>query len=262
VSAFGNEDLNGDRMMEGAFKRSIEALKAAGKMMPVVWSHQHDQLPIGEIDPADMKETKDGLVVAGRMFIHDSEQAKSVWDSMKRGLISAWSFAFTVPPGGDKIGKDGVREINEATVYEVGPTLIGANPLAQTIALAGGDVELKSLVDLKSPPWHVEKRGDEWCVLLDEDGSTVKCHATKAQASAHMAALYANASSAEVENKRGRRISAATAAVLSRMREELDGLLAVESDEPDEASAPISEADRFRLQLAELDAYLSERGRK
>jgi HK97 family phage prohead protease len=266
VSAFGNTDLNGDRMMEGAFKRSIEALKEAGKLLPVMWSHQHNQLPIGEVDPRDMHETADGLTVAGRMFIDDENnpQARSVWESMKRGLISAWSFAFTVPEGGEKMGEDGIREINEAQLYEVGPTLIGANPLAQTIALASGQtVELKSLMELKSPPWHVEKRDDEWCVILDEDGTTVKCHPTKADATAHMAALYANATSGDVETKRGRRHSAATVAVLARMREELDGLLTDESNEDDasEKSAPLSEADKLRLQLAELEAVVSERGR-
>jgi hypothetical protein len=78
-----------------------------------------------------------------------------------------------------------------------------------------------------------------------------------------MAALYANATSGDVETKRGRRHSAATVAVLARMREELDGLLTDESNDDDasEKSAPLSEADKLRLQLAELEAFVSERGR-
>jgi hypothetical protein len=48
------------------------------------------------------------------------------------------------------------------------------------------------------------------------------------------------------------------------MRQELDSLLSEgvdEDDDQEQASAPLSEAERLRLQLAELDAYLSERGR-
>jgi hypothetical protein len=209
VSAFGNEDLNGERVLKGAFKRTIQALKDAGKMLPVVWSHQHDQVPIGEIDPNDIRETDAGLVVAGKFFLDDPE-ALSVWKAMRRGLITAWSFAFT--PVEERVGKDGVREIMDLDLYEVGPTLIGANPEAQTIAL-------KAIAHPDEPA---------------------------------------------TDTKRGRRISAATASVLERMRQELDSLLSEgvdEDDDQEQASAPLSEAERLRLQLAELDAYLSERGR-
>jgi len=66
----------------------------------------------------------------------------------------------------------------------------------------------------------------------------------------------------ETETKAGRRHSDATRRVLTRMRQELDDLLADESDEPTEASEQqLSEADRLRLTLAELEQYLAQRGR-
>ena len=213
ISAFGNEDLNGERVLKGAFKRTIQAFKDAGKMIPVVWSHQHNQLPIGEVDPNDMVETERGLDVAGKLFLADPN-ALEVWKSMRRGLITAWSFAFT--PTKERVGDDGVREIIDLDLFEVGPTLIGANPQAQTLAL------------------KAVTRPDE----PDEPAT---------------------------ETKRGRRISAATSAVLVRMRQELDDLLADGSDDDEEPEAKTAseptEAEKYRLQLAELDAYLSQRGR-
>lgn len=234
VSAFGNEDLNGDRVLRGAFKRTIQAFKAAGKMIPVVWSHQHNQLPIGEVNPDDMRETEKGLDVAGKLFL-DDPNAMEVWKSMRRGLITAWSFAFA--PTKERIGDDGVREIMDLDLFELGPTLVGANPQAQTIAL-------KSL-------------GDQIVLVpgtsITTNTGTITVNTT---------------SGGEPDTKRGRRISAATAGVLTRMRQELDDLLADGSDEDDEdaeaktaSEEPLSEADRLRLQLAELDAYLSQRGR-
>ena len=144
VSAFNNDDLNGDRMMPGAFSRTIEEWRARKRPIPVVWSHGHENPEdfIGEVDPADVKETDAGLVVAGKLFVDRSERAASIFDLMKRGLISAWSFAFTTKD--ERIADDGVREVLDVDLIEVGPTLVGANPDAQTIALKA--------LDTKSPP--------------------------------------------------------------------------------------------------------------
>ena len=46
-------------------------------------------------------------------------------------------------------------------------------------------------------PWHVEHRGQEWCVIKDSDSSNEGCHDTEEMAKRHMAALYANEPSAE-----------------------------------------------------------------
>ncbi len=44
----------------------------------------------------------------------------------------------------------------------------------------------------KSPPWHIAEQDGEFCVIVDEDDSVVKCYSTEAEAVAHMRALYAN----------------------------------------------------------------------
>lgn len=41
-------------------------------------------------------------------------------------------------------------------------------------------------------PWHIEKRGDEFCVIKDADDSTAGCHPSKAAATAQLRALYAS----------------------------------------------------------------------
>lgn len=41
-------------------------------------------------------------------------------------------------------------------------------------------------------PWHVEHRGDEWCVVKDDDGETVACHDSEAKAKRQLRALYAS----------------------------------------------------------------------
>jgi len=41
-------------------------------------------------------------------------------------------------------------------------------------------------------PWHISKRGSQWCVILDTTGESEGCHDTEAAAKRQMAALYAN----------------------------------------------------------------------
>lgn len=48
-------------------------------------------------------------------------------------------------------------------------------------------------------PWHIEKRGDEYCVIKDANGSSSGCHPTEDDANAQMRALYAS----EKEQKEG-----------------------------------------------------------
>lgn len=263
VSVFGNADRNGDRVLPGAFTKTLANWKQAGNPIPVIWSHQHGDLPsmLGGVDPNDVQETKDGLVVAGRLDIENNPKAAEVFALMQKGLITNWSFAFETRDF--SMTSDGIRELKQIDLFEVGPTLVGANPEARTLALKSATVEEKS------PPWHVEERAGEFCVILDEDGSTVKCHPTKAEATAHMRALYANATSAdpevkerEIEDKRGRRISSATAATLSAFKTDLQRHIAALDEllEEVEEAAPVTQADLARQEMADVATFLSERG--
>lgn len=52
-------------------------------------------------------------------------------------------------------------------------------------------------------PWSIKKRGGKFCVVKDDDNSTVKCHATRAEALAQQRALYASEAkeAAEIHGK-------------------------------------------------------------
>lgn len=41
-------------------------------------------------------------------------------------------------------------------------------------------------------PWHIEKRGEEWCVIKDSDGTNTGCSDSRKKAQAHLRALYAS----------------------------------------------------------------------
>jgi HK97 family phage prohead protease len=135
VSVFGNVDLVGDRVMPGAFEKSLAAIKNAGRSIPFVWSHQWSDpnAYIGVV--RDAKETPEGLLVRAELF--DTPTAQHIRTLLASGVVSEFSFAYDVINSAE--GKDGVTELTELHVLEVGPTLKGANPATQLVGVRSLD---------------------------------------------------------------------------------------------------------------------------
>lgn len=134
ASVFGNVDLVGDRMVQGAFSKTLARWRKSGDPIPVVLSHDWDDPMkyVGKADPRAVIETEDGLLVQGTLDVGNGNPvADQVYKLMKQRLLKGWSFGYTVPEGGEKIGKDGANNVSEVDLVEVGPTLKGANPEAQ-----------------------------------------------------------------------------------------------------------------------------------
>lgn len=131
VSVFNNVDLVGDRILPGAFTKTIRDWRSKGDPVPVILSHQWDDpfALIGSARPTDMKQTPEGLVVKGNLDL-ENPTAAQVHKLMKQGVLKAFSFGYTVPEGGQKMADDGANEVTEVDLVEVGPTLKGANPEA------------------------------------------------------------------------------------------------------------------------------------
>lgn len=158
VAVFNNVDSVGDRILPGAFAKTLQKWQGTGDPIPVIWSHKHDDpmAHIGTVQPSDMVETDRGLVVRGRLDIADNPMAKQVHRLMKQRALKEFSFGYRVPKGGEKRAKDGANELSEIDLIEVGPTLKGANPATELHAVKSGltdeigelATELKALSDV------------------------------------------------------------------------------------------------------------------
>jgi len=137
VAVFGNVDSVGDRIVPGAFSKTLERWRGAGDPIPIILSHKHDDpmAHIGIADPNDVVETDRGLRVRGTLDIHDNETAKQVHRLMKRRSLKEFSFGYRVPRGGERAAKDGANELLEIDLVEIGPTLKGANPSTELHAV-------------------------------------------------------------------------------------------------------------------------------
>jgi HK97 family phage prohead protease len=135
VSVFGNVDLVGDRVMPGAFSKTLERWRETGDPLPIVLSHRWDDVMshIGVADPKDVVETDDGLLVKGRLDLADNEVARQVYKLLKRRSLKEFSFGYTVNE--ERVAKDGANELLDVDLVEAGPTLKGANPLTELRAV-------------------------------------------------------------------------------------------------------------------------------
>jgi len=147
VAVFNNIDLGGDRLIPGCFADGLAAWQASGDPIPVIFSHQWDDLyaHVGTVDPANVKELEPGdpelppeLMELGGLLIKGAQMdldapgeagafAQTLWSKLQRRAIKEFSFAYDIPPGGARPTKDAM-DLVKVGLIEVGPTLKGMNP--------------------------------------------------------------------------------------------------------------------------------------
>lgn len=159
VSVFGNVDRGGDRVLKGAFART---LKDRG-LPPILWSHDFGRPPIGVA--LDAKEVDEGLWIKARLFLDDSARAREVNAGLKHGAISEFSFAYDVKEAAP-VTEDGedIYELKDLDLWEVSPVVVGMNPATRLVRPPkagvskddGGDADGERESRPASTPAHVE----------------------------------------------------------------------------------------------------------
>lgn len=143
VSVFGNVDSYGDRMVKGAFSRTLAEWQEKGDPIPFVWSHDWDNPEsfIGSIDPSSAQETDEGLVVRASIDL-ENPRARQALNLMRQRLVTQFSFGYIVRDSevvsDDQYGR--VREIKDVHLIEAGPTLLGANTETRLVEAASDRV--------------------------------------------------------------------------------------------------------------------------
>lgn len=134
VSVVGNKDAYGDVVMPGAFDDTLAEWKASGNPIPIIWSHRYDDPDnhIGYVLDAAEKtiDGKTGLWVKGQLDTDDdAKRAKQVSRLLRGKRVTQFSFSYDVlegaPAKSELLGD--YYELRKMKLYEVGPTLIGAN---------------------------------------------------------------------------------------------------------------------------------------
>lgn len=159
VSVFGNVDHVGDRVMPGAFEKTLAEWKASGDPVPVIWSHEWKD-PTSHIGQVlDAEERPAGLWVKAKIDL-DQPKAAHIYRLLLERRVKEMSFAYDVRDQAPADDDPAVNELKELGLIEVGPTLKGANPATQLLAvkhqLLSGD-EAASLFDEKADELEQER---------------------------------------------------------------------------------------------------------
>lgn len=142
VAAY-NLDSVGDKITPGAFEATLAEWKGRGDPIPVLWSHMSadPDYHVGEVLEAE--ERPEGLWVKARIDTEPGTKAAQVYKLLKGRRVTQFSFAYDVEEGSWVDEKDGPGhyELRKLKLYEVGPTLIGANQATELLAVKSRDTD-------------------------------------------------------------------------------------------------------------------------
>lgn len=137
VSVYGNVDAQNDRVMPGAFDATIaawQAKMAKGQYLPVVYGHTDDpEAILGKV--VAMRDTAEGLEVDEQFFL-EKPLAKSTFEAHQQGVLEGSSFAYDIKRA--RRNNDGVLELMELDLLEVGPTIYPANNATRLVGVKSG----------------------------------------------------------------------------------------------------------------------------
>lgn len=137
VSAYGVKYRIGYRLWHtieaGAFAASIADQPA----VPIYQMHSWAWSELPPIGHATARETEQGLVVDGQLYVDDSEAARVVARAMKAGAMREWSIGYAVLVARVDPDDDLHEIVVEGELLEASSVLRGANPATQTLQVAG-----------------------------------------------------------------------------------------------------------------------------
>lgn len=148
-------DSYGDIVAPGAFKECIEKIKAEGKVLPLLFNHNSDDLGayIGTV--YDLEEDEHGLKFDAAF--DDTPEGQKARDLALNGRICKFSFAYDVldwamvkTEGGEE-----ARELRKLDIHEVSLVMYPANEDTSVIEVKSGrrnsakdEEDLKTLKDI------------------------------------------------------------------------------------------------------------------
>jgi len=123
-SIFGNEDLGGDIVMKGAFKRSLKQYQDKGDLPLMFWMHDPSRVA-GKW--TEMNEDDSGLRVKG--VLADTPLGNEIRTLLHMDAVKGLSIGYRTID--QDYNDDGQRELKEIDLWEVSVVSLPMNPLAQ-----------------------------------------------------------------------------------------------------------------------------------
>jgi len=174
-AAFNNVDEGNDRILPGAFTRTISNSKARAKardkkyILKMLWQHDANEIIGGWYD---LSEDATGLRAKGDIALA-TQRGREFYELAKAEMIDEFSIIYDIPAGGAKYDKSGVRDLSEMRLFSIDPVTFPMNDDPHTIKIKSKD----KLMNKKKPErkdfntlFQATLAADaleDWCDLVD-----------------------------------------------------------------------------------------------
>ncbi|MGG7565671.1 HK97 family phage prohead protease [Rhodovulum sp. DZ06] len=133
ASLFGSPDQSGDVVERGAFAKSLDRLRAAGRAVKLLWQHDPAE-PMGVWDM--VREDDRGLKVRGRLLT-ETRRGREALALLRAGAIDGLSIGYRAIRS--VRGDHGGRILTEIDLWEVSLVTFPMLPEARAAACRPGD---------------------------------------------------------------------------------------------------------------------------
>lgn len=137
-------DSYGDIVAKGAFAESIANIKAEGKVLPLLYNHDNDELKnfIGTV--MELEEDDHGLKF--NAVFDATPEAQRARELAMDGRLAKFSFAYDVLDQGEVTLEDGrkANELRKLNIHEVSLVLYPANPDTSVVSVKSAEPQEKS----------------------------------------------------------------------------------------------------------------------
>lgn len=125
ASSFNVTDHQGDRVLKGAFLKSLHSWRVLGKMPKMLWQHD-PKCPIGKW--TSLLEDDCGLYVEGYLAL-SIKQADEAYSLLKEGILDGLSIGFRAVKAARE-PRSAVRLLLDIDLIEISLVTFGANSRA------------------------------------------------------------------------------------------------------------------------------------
>lgn len=129
ASVFNVTDSANDKIVQGAFKKTLETARMQGQLPPLLWQHDMKQ-PIGAW--REMYEDGHGLYVKGELFINDIARAKEAYRLLREKVVTGLSIGYRALQS-HRDRESGIRVLTEIELIEVSMVTVPANDAARVL---------------------------------------------------------------------------------------------------------------------------------
>jgi HK97 family phage prohead protease len=179
-ASFNNVDEGNDRILPGAFTRTIQNSKARAKardkkyVLKMLWQHDANEVIGGWYD---LKEDGAGLLAKGDIALA-TQRGREFYELAKAEMIDEFSIIYDIPSGGAKYDKSGVRDLSELRLFSIDPVTFPMSDDPHTVTVKSMEGKMDTPKERKT---LMEHYNDEMCQDLLEDWQDVYlCSLTKA----------------------------------------------------------------------------------